>query len=145
MKRILALFCLALTVAPLGAQAGPARGLSASLGADLSEGLKLGAVIGAVIDISDQDRHRRRGGDNDNDSQRSRGNDFNRRDDDSGGGRREERNDNRMDRAYAIASRYGRVQDVWPKGGSIFGARVSTDRGRIELEIDVNSGSAREM
>ncbi len=49
-----------------------------------------------------------------------------------------------MGRAYAIASQRGRVIDVWPEGGSIFGARVSTDRGRIELRIDVDSGRVEE-
>lgn len=137
MKRILALFCLALAVAPPGAQAAATRGFAG----DLSGGLKLGG-ISVAFDAGGQDRHKRRDGGGDNGQ---RQNDFNRREDDNGGGGREERGDNRMDRAYAIASRYGRVQDVWPKGGPMFGANVSTDRGRIELEINVNSGSAREV
>ncbi len=149
MKRILALLCLVLIVAPLGARAESVRGLPGVLTGDIAGGLKLGAAIGIVLEAGDQDRHRRRddGGDDDNNNngQRQRGNDFNRRDDNDGGGRREDRNDNRMSRAYAIASQRGRVIDVWPEGGSIFGARVSsTDRGRIELRIDVDSGRVEE-
>ncbi len=105
-------------------------------------------MIRADVGFGGQDwkKHRHdgdNGGDNNNNNDGNRwgGNNGN-----NGGGRHNDDNDNGggMDRAYALAASRGRVIDVWPEGGSRFGATVSNDRGKVTLEIDVRSGSVRE-
>ncbi len=101
-------------------------------------GLKLGAVLAVALDAAgDQDRWKHRNDDDDNTKRRDERRNDNDDRRDSG---REDRNDNRINRAYAIASSRGRVLDVGPQGGSIFWARVATDRGRVDLLIDTDSG-----
>ncbi len=117
--------------------------------AEFKVDLKLADVIRIA---ADQDRHKKRDRDtNDQQDDNNRRND--RRDDrqventgrnnggfnrqQQGGG--EERGDNGMSSAYALASQHGRVIDVWPLGGPMFGASVSNSRGKVELLINVNS------
>jgi hypothetical protein len=127
MKRIIALFCLALTVAPVGAQADALR--------DLVQGLDTAVVVKIG---GDQERRRRDRDDRDNSSNWRES-----RDDDRGGNaRREDRNDGRIDRAMAVARGRGyRVLDAGQQGGSIFWVRVATPDGRrIDLLVDADSG-----
>lgn len=60
----------------------------------------------------------------------------------SGGGDRggENRRDGRIERAIRIAESRGRVLDAGQQSGSIFWVRVATDRGRVDLLIDTDSG-----
>jgi len=137
MKRICTLLAIALiAAAPAGhALARPvvADAVAANLG-----GLKLGAVIAAAVD-GDQDRWRRR---DDDDRRDNRDN----RDDgrwNNGNGRDragEDRRDNRINRAMDIARSRGRVLDAGQQSGSIFWVRVATDRGRVDLLVDTDSG-----
>jgi hypothetical protein len=59
-----------------------------------------------------------------------------------GGGDRggENRRDDRINRAIRIAESRGRVLDAGQQSGSIFWVRVATDRGRVDLLIDTDSG-----
>jgi len=96
-----------------------------------ADGLRIGLGVGLLIGQQDDDRrHRRdddrRGGDRDNGGYGRRG----------GDGQR----DDRINRAIAIAQSRGRVLDAWPEGGSLFGVRVATSHGRVDLTIDVDSG-----
>ncbi|ESQ73693.1 hypothetical protein ABAC402_18060 [Asticcacaulis sp. AC402] len=63
---------------------------------------------------------------------------------DARGGNRgnENRHDDRINRAIQIASSggRGRVLDAGQQSGSIFWVRVATDRGRVDLLIDTDSG-----
>ncbi|WP_155914684.1 hypothetical protein [Asticcacaulis sp. AC460] len=61
---------------------------------------------------------------------------------DRGGGDRsqENRRDDRINRAIRIAESRGRVLDAGQQSGSIFWVRVATDRGRVDLLIDTDSG-----
>ncbi len=131
MKRIIALFCLALTVAPVGAQAETLR--------DLVQGAEAAVVVRIG---GDQDRRRR-----DRDDREDRGNNNggsnwrDSRDDNRGGNdRREDRNDGRINRAMSIASSRGRVLDAGQQSGSIFWVRVATPNGRVDLLVDADSG-----
>ena len=130
MKRILALFCLALTVAPVGAQADTLH--------DLVQGLD----TAVVIKIGGDQERRRPGRDRDDRDDRGNGgsNWRDSRDDDRGGDRRENRNDGRINRAMAIASSRGRVLDAGQQSGSIFWVRVATPNGRVDLLVDADSG-----
>lgn len=130
MKRILALFCLALTVAPVGAQADTLRNLVQGL--DTAVVIKIGG-----------DQERRRGRDRDDRDERGNGGGNNwrdNRDDNRGGARGENRNDGRINRAMAIASSRGRVLDAGQQSGSIFWVRVATPNGRVDLLVDADSG-----
>lgn len=126
MKSILTLFsamvcAMSLLAAPVAAQAAGVR----------VDGLGLSLVLGLAQ--QDDDRHRRH---RDEDY---RPQDNPRRDDDrrqDGGGAR----DNRINRAIAIAQSRGRVLDAGPQGGSVFWVRVATDRGRVDLLIDADTG-----
>lgn len=85
---------------------------------------------------SDQDRGDRRRDDNrgEDDSNRHRG---------SEGDRRQAGEDHRGDpieRAIAIAGRRGTVRNVIPQGGSVYLVRVITERGRVDIFVDVDSG-----
>jgi hypothetical protein len=132
MKRILALFCLALTAAPVGAQA------------DTLHNLVQGLDTAVVIKIGG-DQERRRGRDRDDREDRGNRGGSNwrdSRDDDRGGydRPREDRNDGRINRARAIASSRGRVLDAGQQSGSIFWVRVATANGRVDLLVDADSG-----
>lgn len=132
MKRILALFCLALTVAPIGAQADTLRELVHGLDAAV------------VVKIGGEQERRRPGRDRDDREDRGNNGGSNwrdSRDDDRGGhDRRENRNDGRINRAMAIASSRGRVLDAGQQGGSVFWVRVATPNGRVDLLVDADSG-----
>ena len=133
MKRILALFCLALTAAPVGAQADTLH--------DLVQGLDTAVVIKIG---GDQERRRpgRDRGDRDDRGNNGGSNWRDSRDDDRGGydRPREDRNDGRINRARAIASSRGRVLDAGQQSGSIFWVRVATANGRVDLLVDADSG-----
>lgn len=132
MKRILALFCLALTVAPMGAQAETLR--------ELVQGLD----SAVVVRIGGEQERRRPGRDRDDREDRGNNGGSNwrdSRDDDRGGNdRRENRNDGRINRAMAIASSRGRVLDAGQQSGSVFWVRVATPNGRVDLLVDADSG-----
>jgi hypothetical protein len=132
MKRILALFCLALTVAPIGAQADTLR--------DLVQGLD----SAVVIKIGGEQERRRPGrdrGDRDDRGNNGGGNNWrDSRDDDRGGDQRENRNDGRIKRAMDIARSRGHPLDAGQQSGSIFWVRVATPNGRVDLLVDADSG-----
>ncbi len=133
MKRILALFCLALTAAPVGAQADTLH--------DLVQGLD----TAVVVKIGGDQERRRPGRDRGDRDDRGNGGGSNwrdSRDDDRGGydRPREDRNDGRINRARAIASSRGRVLDAGQQSGSIFWVRVATANGRVDLLVDADSG-----
>jgi len=128
MKTIWPLLCVALIALPVGAQA---RTLP---------------LDGAAIVKAAFQQHGRHRGDNDqNDGGNpgfGRGNGDNRDNGNRGGfnGGGYERRDDRINRAIAIASGRGRVLDAGAQGGSIFWVRVATERGRVDLLVDVDSG-----
>lgn len=132
MKRIFALFCLALTVAPMGAQAETLR--------ELVQGLD----SAVVVKIGGEQERRRPGRDRDDRDDRGNNGGSNWRDsrnDDRGGNdRREDRNDGRIRRAMDIARSRGQVLDAGQQGGSIFWVRVATPNGRVDLLVDADSG-----
>ncbi len=99
-------------------------------------GVKIGAVINAVLD-ADQDRWRRHDDDDRRDNRDDGRWNNNGRDRDRGG---EDRRDNRINRAIDIASSRGRVLDAGQQSGSIFWVRVATERGRVDLLVDTDSG-----
>jgi hypothetical protein len=129
MKRIIALFCLALTVAPVGAQADTLR--------DLVQGLDTAVVVKIG---GDQERRRRDRDDRDDRGNNGGSNWRDNRDDDRGGNRREDRNDGRIKRAMDIARSRGQVLDAGQQSGSIFWVRVATPNGRVDLLVDADSG-----
>ncbi|MBW8734854.1 MAG: hypothetical protein JF571_11230 [Asticcacaulis sp.] len=137
MKRICTFLALALIAAAPAGHA-LARPLAADAVAANLGGLKLGAVIAAAVD-GDQDRWRRRNDDDrhDNRDNRDEGRWNNSNGRDQGG---EDRRDNRINRAIDIASSRGRVLDAGQQSGSIFWVRVATDRGRVDLLVDTDSG-----
>jgi len=121
MKRICTLLAIALIAAAPAGQA--------------VAGVKLGALISAAID-GDQDHWRRR----DDDNRRDNRDDGRWNNDNNGHDRGEDRRDNRINRAMQIASSRGRVLDAGQQSGSIFWVRVATDRGRVDLLVDTDSG-----
>lgn len=130
MKRICTFLALALIAA------APAGQAAARTEADAVMGLKIGAIINAALD-ADQDHWRRRDDDNRRDNRDDgRWNNDNGHDRDRG----EDRRDNRINRAMEIASSRGRVLDAGQQSGSIFWVRVATDRGRVDLLVDTDSG-----
>jgi len=131
MKRICTLLALAL-IAAAPAQQAAARPVVA----EAVMGVKIGAVINAVLD-ADQDHWRRRDDDDRRDNRDDRDDRWNNNGRDRGG---EDRRDNRINRAIAIASSRGRVLDAGQQSGSIFWVRVATDRGRVDLLVDTDSG-----
>ncbi len=132
MKRICTLLALALIAAAPAGQA-----LARPDVADAAVGIKIGAIINAALD-SDQDRWRRRDDDRKDDRDDGRwNNNGNGNGRDRGG---EDRRDNRINRAIAIASSRGHVLDAGQQSGSIFWVRVATDRGRVDLLVDTDSG-----
>ncbi|MBP2157780.1 MULTISPECIES: hypothetical protein [Asticcacaulis] len=134
MKRILALFCLALTVAPVGAQADTLH--------DLVQGLD----TAVVVKIGGDQERRRPGRDRDDRDDRGNNGGSNWRDsrdnDRGGAARREDRNDGRIGQAMAIArSRGFRVLDAGQQSGSIFWVRAAAPDGRrVDLLVDADSG-----
>ena len=133
MKRICTLLALALIAAPAG------QALARPNVADAAMGVKIGAIINAALD-SDQDRWRRRDDDRKDDRKDNRddgrwNNNSNDRDRGGGDGR-----DNRINRAMDIARSRGRVLDAGQQSGSIFWVRVATERGRVDLLVDTDSG-----
>ena len=138
MKRLFAPFCLVLALVAPASHAAVTPHVSGL-------GLRLGVEIALAADAGDPDKWRRRDGDNNNDDRRDRRDDNNsgdRRGGWNGGGRGggEDRSDNRINRAIAIASSRGRVLDAGQQSGSIFWVRVATDRGRVDLLVDTDSG-----
>lgn len=134
MKRICTLLAVALiAVAPA------AEAMARPVAAEAAMGVKIGAVIGAVLD-ADQDHWRRQDDDRrdnrDNRDDRDDGR-WNNNGRDRGG---EDRRDNRINRAMDIARSRGRVLDAGQQSGSIFWVRVATDRGRVDLLVDTDSG-----
>ncbi|WP_443748502.1 hypothetical protein [Asticcacaulis solisilvae] len=132
MKRICTLLALALILAAPASQAA-----ARPVAAEAVMGVKLGAIINAALD-ADQDHWRRRDGDDrkDNRDDRDDGR-WNNGGRDRGG---EDRRDNRINRAIAIASSRGHVLDAGQQSGSIFWVRVATERGRVDLLVDTDSG-----
>ncbi len=132
MTRICTLLALALIAA------APAGQAAARPVGDAVMGVKIGAILSAALD-ADQDHWRRRDDDNrrdDRDDGRWNNNNNNGRDRGS-----EDRRDNRINRAIAIASSRGHVLDAGQQSGSIFWVRVATtDRGRVDLLVDTDSG-----
>ena len=138
MKRLFAPLCLVLALTAPVSHAAVAPHVGGL-------GLKLGVEIALAADAGDPDKWRRRDGDNNNNDDRR-----DRRDDNNGGDRRggwggggrggEDRSDNRINRAIAIASSRGHVLDAGQQSGSIFWVRVATDRGRVDLLVDTDSG-----
>lgn len=136
MKRICTLLALALIAAAPAHQALARPAASDVVAANIG-GLKLGAVIGAALD-GDQDRWRR----HDDDDRKNNRDDrddgrWNNNGRDRGG---EDRRDDRINRAIAIARSRGSVLDAGQQSGSIFWVRVATDRGRVDLLVDTDSG-----
>jgi len=129
MKRICTLLALALIAA------APAGQAAARPVGDAVMGVRIGAVLNVALD-GDQDRWRRRDDDNRRDDRDDGRWNNNGRDRD----RSEDRRDNRIDRAIAVARSRGRVLDAGQQSGSIFWVRVATDRGRVDLLVDTDSG-----
>ncbi len=115
MKQIWPLLCLTLVLAPHP---------SAAHGLDLS----VSGLLKVALAAEDQDRRKHRRDDNeDGQPQNNRNNN-------------DEHRDDRLNRAIDIARSRGRVLDAGPQGGSIFWVRVATERGRVDLLIDTDSG-----
>ena len=119
MKKILPLLCIALCVLPVGVKAPQAHA-----------GGSLQAVVSIGFNANDQDDSRRRRRDDDRPD----------RSGDRGDDRSSDRRDDRINRAIAIAQSRGRVVDAWPESGAVFWVRVTTDRGRVDLLVDTDSG-----
>lgn len=130
MKAILPLFCAALILAPVGAEA--ASGVSGA------------GVLKVAAEFQRWGNKHRGDGDNDGNNGNGDNNGGHRRDggDNGGqwGGNRGQQRDNRINRAMDIARSRGTVLDAWPMGGSMFGVRVATDHGRVDLTVDTDSG-----
>ncbi len=135
MKAILPLVCAALILAPVGAEAH-AR-------------LNVTGLVKVVAAFDDQrwGKHHGDGDHSDNGDNNNGGQHGNWRDNNGGnngdGGHRNGGGQNGggdINRAIAIAQSRGRVLDAWPMGGSYFGVRVATDRGRVDLTVDTDSG-----
>ncbi|MGZ3304275.1 MAG: hypothetical protein ACXU8U_00320 [Asticcacaulis sp.] len=125
MKPIWPILCALLCAVPAGAM--PAR---ADAGVAAVDGLRLGLnLVLGVAQQEDDRRHRRDERDDRRDDRRDG------RDRDGG-----EQRDDRINRAIAIASSRGRVQDAGPMGGSLFWVRVTTDHGRVDFIVDTDSG-----
>ncbi|MGA9658135.1 MAG: hypothetical protein WBQ60_03440 [Asticcacaulis sp.] len=137
MKQIWPLFCIALLTAPLGAVALPASAASL-LDAAPAVVIKAGYVPGR----KDRDEDRR-GNSRNSDMFRQ-----NFRDDRRSAPQapapqpriREMRRDDRINQAMSIGRSRGHVLDAGPQGGSVFWVRVATDRGRVDLLVDTDSG-----
>lgn len=121
MKRIVPLFCLALAALPLTGQA-----------ADLGIGVggvtvKVAAGFGDPGDRFERRRHGGGGGGGGGD--------------DGGRGGGENRNDNGVNVAKNLASRYGRVLDASQISDTVYIVRVMKPNGeRVDLTVDVRSG-----
>lgn len=125
MKQLWPLVCAALIALPVGAQARPVPAREA-------------VAVLLKVAMGDPDRrHRHDDDDNNNGQDRNNGQGNNGRGNGNGG----EQRDNRINQAIAIASTRGHVLDAGPQGGSIFWVRVATtDHGRVDLLVDVDSG-----
>jgi len=116
MKQIWPLLCLVLLLTPYRSEAK---------GIDLS----VSGLLKIAVAAEDQDRRKHRRDDNEDvpPPQNNRN--------DKG-----ERRDDRIKIAMDIARSRGHVLDAGPQGGSIFWVRVATERGRVDLLVDVDSG-----
>lgn len=136
MNKLLPLLCAALILVPVGAEAGQRVSLGAGLG--------LAGIVKVSAGFDQRWGKHHGGGDNNGDGQQNNNGDGNGHrggwGDGDNGQRGGEQRDNRINRAMQIASSRGRVLDAWPMGGSIFGVRVATDHGRVDLTVDTDSG-----
>ena len=135
LKTLAVALCAMLALGPVTASAGPLLGV----------GLRVARVLEVSAEMGGQRWNKHHNDDNNNNNGDNSGDNNGGRwgGDNNGGGHRNgggQQRDDRINRAIAIASSRGRVLDAWPMGGSMFGVRVATDRGRVDLTVDTDSG-----
>ena len=138
MKAILPLVCAALILAPVAAEAHARLNVAGLI------------KVAAAFDDQRWGKHHGDGdhGDSNGNGDNNGGQHGNWRDGGNngdgghrnGGGQNGGQGGGDINRAIAIASSRGRVLDAWPMGGAMFGVRVATDHGRVDLTVDTDSG-----